>query len=130
MPSDVHQTMTAADPSARETPSLISSERVEGTSVRRTDGEKIGTIEHLMIDKQSGKVAYAVMTFGGFLGLGQDRYALPWHALRFNPRLDAYELNIPDDRLQDAPRLTGDNWGDRSWETRVHEHYGFPPYWM
>ncbi len=119
-----------ADPDTSETPSLISSEKVRGTPVRRSDGEKIGTIEHLMIDKRSGHVAYAVMSFGGFLGLGEEHHALPWSALHYNQRLDAYELDIPDDRLKSASALTQESWADRRWETRLHANYGFPPYWI
>jgi hypothetical protein len=119
---------TAAD--ARETPSLISSEKVQGTPVRRPDGEKIGTIEHLMIEKGSGQVAYAVMSFGGFLGLGQEHYALPWQALRYNPRLDAYELEIDERAIADAPRATEDRLGDRTWELQIHNYFGYPPYWQ
>ncbi|HEX5321752.1 MAG TPA: PRC-barrel domain-containing protein, partial [Stellaceae bacterium] len=64
--------MSVTEPAARETARLIGSDKVEGTAVRRTDGDKIGTIERVMIDKRSGKAAYAVMTFGGFLGIGSE----------------------------------------------------------
>ena len=70
---------------------LIASDRVEGTAVRRSSGEKIGTIERLMIEKKSGQVVYAVMAFGGFLGMGEDHYTLPWSVLTYNTDLDAYE---------------------------------------
>ena len=66
------------DVMVRETAHLIASDKVEGTPVRRSDGDRIGTIERVMIDKRSGKVAYAVMTFGGFLGIGEEYRALPW----------------------------------------------------
>src|SRR5215470_15221780 len=88
---------------ARETARLIASDKVESTAVRRTDGTKLGTIERVMIDKRTGKVAYAVMTFGGFLGIGDEYRALPWSLLRYNPELDAYELNVTEDQLRNAP---------------------------
>jgi len=123
----------ATDASARETTRLISSDKVEGTPVRRSDGDKIGTIEHVMIDKRTGRVAYAAMSFGGFLGVGTEYRALPWSALRYNARLDAYELNVSDDQIRNAPLATEDFFQtgvvDRSWEDDVHRHYRVAPYW-
>jgi len=112
--------------------SLIPSDRVEGTAVRRSNGEKIGEIKRVMIDKVSGKVAYAVMRFGGFLGMGEKYHPLPWDALRYNTALEAYELNLPDEQLREAPSYgTGGefDWGDRERERRLHEYYKVPPYW-
>ncbi len=86
-----------------ETFNLIASDKVEGTDVRRPNGDKIGAIYRLMIDKRSGRVAYAVMSFGGFLGLGESRRPIPWEALRYNEDLDAYELDIGEDQLRSAP---------------------------
>jgi PRC-barrel domain len=117
---------------ARETARLIASDKVEGTAVRRSDGEKLGTIQRVMIDKRSGKVAYAVMTFGGFLGIGDAYRALPWSMLRYNENLDAYELNVTDDQLRRAPALdTGWESGmiGRDWERDVHDYYRAAPYW-
>ncbi|WP_198411874.1 PRC-barrel domain-containing protein [Microvirga flavescens] len=124
--------MTPQSRGARETHSLIASDKVEGTSVRRSDGEKIGTIERVMIDKHSGKVAYAVMSFGGFMGLGEEYYTLPWSVLKYNVALDAYELNLTDDQLRAAPPRTaqgGDASYDREWEEHVHRYYNATPYW-
>src|SRR5260370_38679623 len=85
---------------------LIASDRVEGTSVRRPSGDMIGHIERLMIDKVSGKVSYAGLSFGGFLGMGTNLLPLPWGRLRFNTRFEPYELDIDDDSLQRAPRYS------------------------
>jgi sporulation protein YlmC with PRC-barrel domain len=71
----------------RETTSLISSDKVDGTAVYGSDGEKIGSVKHLMIDKISGKVAYAVLTFGGFMGFGEDFYPVPWSTLEYDTNL-------------------------------------------
>jgi PRC-barrel domain protein len=65
--------------------------------VHRSNGDNIGTIERVMIEKRSGRVAYAVMSFGGFLGIGENYRALPWSLLRYNEELDAYELNLTDE---------------------------------
>ena len=78
---------------------LIASDRIEGTLVRRHNGEKIGRIERLMIDKTSGTITYAVMSFGGLFGLGDNHYQIPWSLLKYNQSLDAYESDIPDEQL-------------------------------
>jgi sporulation protein YlmC with PRC-barrel domain len=108
---------------------LISSEDVEGTAVYSTASEKIGTIDHLMIDKTSGKVTYAVMSFGGFLGLGHSHYPIPWAALKYDTELDGYITGITESQLRDAPAFSDDSWQDRDWEQRVYTHYNVQPYW-
>ena len=116
----------------RQPHSLIASDRVEGTPVRRTGGERIGTIERLMIDKLSGKVAYAVLSFGGFLGIGQKHLPVPWALLKFDPALGAYHLDLTDAELAGAPSHAADkdfDWGDRSQEAAIHNYYRVPPYW-
>ena len=116
----------------RETARLIGSDKVEGTPVRNSKGDKLGTIERVMIDKRTGKVAYAVMSFGGFLGIGDEYRALPWSMLHYNERLDAYELNVTEDQLRHAPTLgTGFTSGtiERDWEQDVHNYYKVTPYW-
>ena len=123
----------ATDASVRETTRLISSDKVEGTAVRNSAGDKIGTIEHVMLDKHTGRIAYAAMSFGGFLGMGSEYRALPWSALRYNESLDAYELNVTDDQLRNAPLATTEFFdtgvADRRWEDDIHRHYRATPYW-
>jgi len=117
---------------ARETTRLIASDKVEGTAVRRSNGDKLGSIKRVMIDKRTGKVAYAVMTFGGFLGIGDEHRALPWSVLRYNVDLDAYGLNATEDQLRNAPALaTGWETGviNRDWERNIHDYYRASPYW-
>ena len=112
-----------------ETASLIGSDKVEGTAVYRPNGDKVGVIERIMIDQLSGKVAYAVMSFGGFLGLGHDHYPIPWSLLTYNTQLQGYEVNITDDQLKGAPRFTRDHpwdWDDTDRSRRVHDYYGVP----
>ena len=84
---------------------LISSEDVEGTNVYGPDGKKIGEVDHLLIDKVSGRVAYAVISFGGFLGLGHSHYPVPWAALKYDPGLGGYVTGITEQQLKDAPRV-------------------------
>src|SRR5689334_11554023 len=103
--------------------SLIASDRIEGTAVRRPNGERIGHIERLMIDKISGKVSYAILSFGGFLGLGSNLLPLPWARLTFDRKLDAYQLDISEEELHSAPAFTEKrefDWGDRSQEEALH----------
>ena len=88
----------------RESHDLIGSDKVEGTNVYRSNGDKIGQIERIMLEKTSGKVAYAVMSFGGFLGLGHDHYPVPWSRLTYNTKLGGYEVNISDSELKGAPK--------------------------
>src|SRR4029078_9669496 len=95
----------ASTPSAHESRRLIASDKVEGTKVRRPNGETVGEIMRVMIEKRTGQVAYAVMSFGGFLGIGSDFYPLPWDRLTYNPRLDAYELDITEEQLRKAPKF-------------------------
>jgi len=121
-----------ADPAARETFNLIASDKVEGTPVYRSNGDKVGTIQRVMLDKRSGKVAYTVMTFGGFLGIGDDYYPVPWSVLTYNERLGGYEVNITDTQLKGAPKFrAADDWkyGDREREAAMYSYYGVTPYW-
>lgn len=113
--------------------SLIASDRVEGTAVRRSDGSKIGVIVRLMIDKITGKVAYAVLHFGGFLGMGGRYLPVPWERMTYNPALMAYEINLSDEELAKAPSYAADSdfdWGDREREGEIHSYYRVPPYWL
>ena len=90
---------------------LISSEDVEGTEVYDNAGKNIGEIDHLMIDKVSGRVGYAVMSFGGFMGLGHSHYPVPWGALKYDTSLGGFRTNITEQQLKDAPQFSDDSWG-------------------
>ena len=115
----------------RETTSLIASDKVEGTTVYGPDQKKIGTVERMMIDKISGKVAYAVLTFGGFMGIGSDYYPVPWSTLKYDTMLGGYRTNITRDQLDRAPKFSNDNdWNwSRENDTRVYDYYKATPYW-
>jgi hypothetical protein len=115
-----------------ETNTLISSDKVEGTAVYNRTGEKLGSIHTVMIDKVSGKVAYAVMSFGGFLGIGDRYHPLPWHVLTYDTGQGGYVVDLDRSKLEGAPTYgTSEtpNWSDRRWGQQVHDYYGVPPYW-
>jgi hypothetical protein len=114
---------------AKEQGNLIGSDKVEGTAVYGADGEKIGSIERVMIDKPSGRVSYAVLGFGGFLGIGNDHYPLPWQSLKYNTALGGYQTMVTEDQIQGAPKYASDsdwNWGDPSRTRAVNDYYGVP----
>src|SRR3977135_3432559 len=90
---------------ARETGSLIGSDKVEGTAVYGADDTKIGSIERVMIDKMSGRVSYAVLSFGGFLGIGDDHYPLPWQSLKYDTNLGGYSTGVSENQLKGAPKI-------------------------
>lgn len=105
---------------------VISSDKVEGTTVYNPQGEKLGTIDNLIIDKRSGLVRYAALEFGGFLGIGTDRYPIPWSLLAYDTGLDGYVVPLQQDQLEKAPRYAPGEAPDYSedYGRRVYEHYG------
>jgi hypothetical protein len=112
---------------ARETGSLIGSDKVEGTAVYGANDAKIGTIERVMIDKMSGRVSYAVLSFGGFLGIGDDHYPLPWQSLKYDTNLGGYRTGITETQLKGAPKYSNDNawnWSDPARTRSVNDYYG------
>jgi sporulation protein YlmC with PRC-barrel domain len=112
------------------TANLVSSSDVNGTAVYGVDGTKVGAIDHLMIDKQSGKIAYAVMGFGGFLGMGEDYHSIPWAALHYNTNLEGFSTNITPEQLEGAPARPDDWYNNREWERSAYDYYGLPYYWI
>ena len=118
--------------SVKETSRLISADKVEGTSVYNAAGVKLGAIDKVMIDKQTGKVAYAMLSFGGFLGLGEKYHPLPWSVLKYDTGKGGYLVDLDKRTLEGAPMYgQGDtiNWEDEVWAKKVHDYYGVPPYW-
>jgi len=115
-----------------ETPQLISADKVKGTEVYNASGEKLGTVEEIMIDKTSGKVAYAVMSFGGFLGMGEKYHPLPWGVLTYDTDEGGYRVELSKEQLQGAPTHGRDervDYSDPAWNTRIHDYYAVPPAW-
>ena len=123
------RTATATHLEADETNRLISSEKVDGTAVYDRRGERLGSVHHLMIDKYTGQVAYAVMSFGGFLGIGESYHPLPWKMLKYDTRLGGYVVDLDRSRLEGAPSYTSrdmPDWSDRSYTSRI-DRYWMPP---
>ena len=105
---------------------VISSDKVEGKNVYNPAGDKLGSIDDLMIDKRTGQVRYAVLEFGGFLGIGTDRYPLPWTVLRYEPTMDGYVVPLDKAKLESAPKY---HQGDApaytvEYGTKVDGYYG------
>lgn len=126
-----NQTTQGRDPYVKDTPTLIASDKVEGTAVYGADGKRIGSIQRIILEKRGGRVAYAVLSFGGFWGIGDDYYPLPWEKLRYDEELDGYRLDMTKDQIEGAPRYRDD---DSDWYKNngrsVYDYYGVPPYWM
>ena len=113
----------------KEIGNLIGSDKVEGTAVYAADESKIGSIERVMIDKVSGRVSYAVLGFGGILGLGNDHYPLPWQSLKYDTRLGGYVTGVTEKQLRGAPKYGSDrdwNWSDAGRTRAVNAYYGVP----
>ncbi|HTK34130.1 MAG TPA: PRC-barrel domain-containing protein [Caulobacteraceae bacterium] len=112
--------------------SLISADRVEGTTVYNTEGEKLGHVEDVMLHKLSGKVAYAVVSCGGFLGVGEKYLPMPWSLLRYDTNKSGYVVPASRSTLQEAPSFASQEMGadDSDWRDRVHTHYNAPAYWI
>ena len=111
---------------------VLSSSTIAGDDVKNTTGEKLGTIKDLMIDSDSGRIAYAVLDFGGFLGIGNKLFAVPWSALTVCPEDKCLKMNVSKQTLENAEGFDQDNWpdfADPQWGARVHHHYGITPYW-
>ena len=120
-------TQTAAPAEARA-PShpLIESNRIEGTKVYDRQGGHIGTIDHLVIEKVSGRVVYVVASFGGFLGLGERLHTIPWERLDYDPERHAYRVEVTEAELQDAPTLPHD--ADEAREEMLRTYWALGPH--
>ena len=108
------------------TSGVISSDCVEGSKVYNAAGDKLGTIDDLMIDKLSGQVRYAVLEFGGFLGMGTDRFPIPWQMLKYDTSQEGYVVPLDKTQLEGAPRYANDNIPnyDNDYRTNVDRFYG------
>lgn len=105
---------------------VISSDKVEGTTVYNGNGDKLGSIDDLMIDKRTGLVRYAALEFGGFLGIGTDRYPIPWGLLKYDTNLDGYVVPLDKAQLENAPHYVPNDTPDYTDEygRKVYDHYG------
>jgi len=113
-------------------PEVMAADTLKGNDVVNAAGEDLGDIEAIMLDVQSGRVAYAVLSFGGFLGMGGKFFAIPWQALTLDTERKCFVLNIEKDRLDTAPGFDKDHWpsmADETWANSIHTYYGTDPYW-
>jgi hypothetical protein len=106
---------------------------IVGSKVHNFQEEALGHIEDLAVDMQTGIIRYAVLSFGGFLGIGDKLFAVPWISMRFDPVKEIFYLDAYKDRMEKAPGFDRDHWpnmDDREWGERVHQHYGASPWWQ
>ena len=103
---------------------------VLGTKVVNAEGEDLGKIEDVVIDPFEDRIGYAILSFGGFLAMGDKHFAIPWEALGFDLSNKVAVLNIDRDRLKNAPGFDKNNWPDMAdinWANEIRTHYGYPP---
>jgi hypothetical protein len=113
-------------------PKVLSASTLTGDGVRNAAEESLGRIEELMIDLEAGKIAYAVLSVGGFLGMGNKLFAVPWEAFSLDTDKHEFVLNVDKESLKKAPGFDKDNWPDmtdRTWGAGIFDYYGQRPYW-
>jgi sporulation protein YlmC with PRC-barrel domain len=118
------------DEHIHETGQLIAAEKVRGTSVYNAAGDDLGSIHDLMIDKRNGRVAYAVMSFGGFLGIGEKFHPLPWNVLTYDESKGGYNIDLTSEQLRQAPSYSTDELARFGSDEKVDRYYGglgYPP---
>ncbi len=116
----------------RETMTVMPLKDLKDVHVVNPQGEDLGKIEDFAIDMSSGRIAYAVLSFGEFLGMGGKFFAVPWNAFSFHERDKRWVLNVPKEKLEHAPGFDKDRWpdfADRRWGEEVYRYYGYDPYW-
>ena len=114
-------------------PDVMAASDFEDQNVVNLQDEDLGEIEEIMLDVRSGRIAYAVLTAGGFLGMGEKYFAIPWNALTLDTDRKCFILDVSKDKLKDAPGFDKDHWpsmADESWGSSVHNYYGSRPYWL
>ena len=125
--------MYKAGPNVRRGPGpeMMGADTLVGNDVCNHQGEDLGEIKEIMLDVRSGRVAYAVLSFGGFLGMGEKLFAVPWNALILDTKNKRFELKVEKERLKDAPGFDKTQWpdmADQSWAREIHSYYGTKPY--
>ncbi len=113
-------------------PQVMAASTLQGDAVVNPRGEHLGDIQDIMIDVTSGRIAYAVLAFGGVMGIGDKLFAIPWHALTLDADRECFVLDIDQARLKQAPGFDKDHWpsmADSSWAAQVHSFYDSRPYW-
>lgn len=114
------------------TVNILSASSVTGDKVVNPGGDELGKIEDVMVDVQSNRIAYVVLSFGGFLGIGDKLFAVPWEALELDAAEKRFVLNESKERLENAPGFDKDEWpdfADRTFGGEIYDYYGKPRYW-
>lgn len=109
---------------------VVNCDEIVGVEVENPQGDNLGKIEAIMLDKASGKVAYVVLTFGGFLGMGTKLFAMPWHIFSYNPKREKFIISLSPDKLKHSPGFDKENWPDMtstSWRQSIRDYYGDAP---
>ncbi|HEY6931387.1 MAG TPA: PRC-barrel domain-containing protein [Thermoanaerobaculia bacterium] len=115
-----------------ERPQVLSANTLKNEKVVNSAGQNLGHIQDYMLDLDTGRVAYCVLSFGGFLGLGDKLFAVPWQSMKLDTINHNFILDVTKERLKDAPGFDKDQWpgtGDREFQTRVYRYYDVPAYW-
>lgn len=113
-------------------PQVLSASTISGDNVKNSQGDYLGHIEDLMVDLNSGRISYAVLSFGGFLGMGDKLFAVPMEALTLDSENKEFVLNVSKEKLENAPGFDKNNWpnmADRQWATDIYNYYDYKPYW-
>jgi sporulation protein YlmC with PRC-barrel domain len=113
-------------------PYVMAASSLEGDKVMCSDGKEVGKIKEIMLDVFSGRIAYAVMSVGGFLGIGDKLLAIPWNALTLDTDRKCFQLSVPSEAVKNAPGFDKDHWpsmADVTWASELHNYYGRAPYW-
>lgn len=113
-------------------PALMGADTLIGEDVRNNAGDDLGDIKEVMLDMKSGRIAYAVLSFGGVFGIGSKLFAVPWNALRLDTEEKCFRLDVTNESLDDAPGFDQDKWpsmADETWGRSVHKYYKTKPYW-
>ena len=113
-------------------PEIMAASSFEGETVVNPQGETIGEIEEIMLDVRGGRIAYVVLAVGGFLGIAEKYFAIPWHAFTMDTDNHRFILDVDKERLKNAPGFDKDHWpamADQSWALQVHTYYSTRPYW-
>ena len=111
----------------------IKTSNIIGTNVVSPKNEDLGKVEEVVIDVFNGRIAYLILSFGGFLGMGGKLYAVPWKALHYDNELGVYVLNLAKEQIERAPGFEKETWPeftDERWNRNVHSYYELPPFWM
>jgi len=114
-------------------PTVLSASTITSDQVVNSEGEHLGKMHDLMIDLDSGRIAYAVMSFGGFMGAGDKLFAIPWESFDISFHDKKFILNVPKEKLKQAPGFDKDHWpaaADYRWLEEVYTYYGCTPFWM